>query len=159
MTINSNYRVNTHPQQESEEFEQKFKDVVRQFVNHDLPDKFLTLKDVKNPGVMADIPLEDRIEKADIDYVFEVGPKTGCFHCHIVLIMAKRGCNTKLDYTGISKYLKKNLNGNCYFFSKLFYNSNFGKTTRDVLMNYINKTLKSSTYKNDNASNQELESE
>ena len=127
LTINSQKNVYSMEEAEKNKVMNEFQDVIRKFYNGGDFTKFIKLEGSKvgeKFGLPRNAPreeLEKRIvDKIKVDFVIEVGTEQGRLHSHGMVCIAKRGLDTKLDYTGINKYFKDNLGYDIHFKCELF---------------------------------------
>ena len=96
-----------------------------------------TLYDVKNPGPMADVPLEDRIISGPkITYTREIGPTRGLIHLHCCVRFTVRALRIKLNIQGIEKTWGKMLGLNGVHCCIKLYRDASG-----TLVDYMRKSL------------------
>jgi hypothetical protein len=99
--------------------------------------KLYSLFEVKNPGCMKDIPLQDRILcTPTVNYIREIGPTRSLIHLHAVIKFTVRSLIIRLNVPGIEKVFSKllGLNG-VHVYCKLHRDAN------GTLNDYIRKSL------------------
>lgn len=137
-TINTQKNLNTMNSEESNSLNNKFREVMKEFFYVKLKD-FVVMSGSKQaegfglPRNATREDLEKRIEKANCEYVIEVGPQSGKLHCHGMLCFAKRGVDTKLDYDKIRTFLEEKLGFICHLQVQLF------RDSKKNLQDYISK--------------------
>lgn len=138
VTINSNKNMSTLGPEEYNNTLNKFKEVIGELFNTKIKD-FIILAGAKSGepfGLPRDVPreeLEKRIESAKIEFVIEIGSESHKLHSHALIGLKKRGCDSKLDYENIRKYLEVKLGYTCHFCSILY------RDAKQNLQAYISK--------------------
>lgn len=126
LTINSQKNVFNMSEGEKNQLVENFTGTVRQFFNNDIKN-YLVMEGskigekFKMPRDASREELERRIiDKPKIEFVIEIGPESHKLHSHGILCISKRGVDTKLDYSGITKYFNEKLGYAIHFNCQLF---------------------------------------
>ena len=138
LTINSQKNIYSYGEQEQAQITEQFHTVVREFFNNDF-NNFIKLEGSKvgeKFGMVRNAPRDElfkRITNCKIEFVFEIGPESHKLHSHGMICIAKRGVDTKLDFSAIKKYFTEKLGYEIHFHSQLF------RDAKENLQEYMKK--------------------
>ena len=124
ITINSNQNLDTASESEAKDIKAKFDFIVVDFLKK-LPDftEFKTSKLGVSYGYGENdtrdiLQKKDRILQHEVKYVFEKSP-SGRLHVHIMYMLKKKGCDTKLMLPEIREHFKNQMQHSVYVNYKL----------------------------------------
>jgi hypothetical protein len=138
ITVNTNKRYDSLPQEESAVIFGKLKEAVLEFVKK-ITD--FVIFEASKTGVEFGYSMEatkqelmTRVEKATLDYSFELGDNS-TIHSHILFCMAKRALNNKIDLAETRKFFTEHTGFNCYINVRTFYDS------KSSMQDYVSKQI------------------
>lgn len=135
ITINSNKSVNKMDSSKAEEEVKKFEAAMVKLFSPAEMTNMLILKPTKTEGEMKDVPLIDRILKAKLEFVVEIGTDKGFIHSHGLFSTSHRALNLKINIDKLrNEFLPNELGYYCYVDVKVF-NDSLGN-----LQEYVRKT-------------------
>jgi len=134
ITINSNKSVNKLTQEQQEAEITRFEEVIDKLYNQELRN-MITLTSTKTEGSMVGVELMDRIVKAKVEYVVEIGPSKGLIHSHGLFALSHRALNVKINIPKLrDEFLPTELGYYCYLDIKVYSDATAS------LQEYIQKT-------------------